>query len=91
MITSLPSCALELYGFCLPFRAFGSLSVAYEWSGIHLLTSVKPGGKNFPLTSVETSAGSVCLWGKLLGIGCVTVKRGLFSWSCQSAEDIMLA
>lgn len=32
VITSLPSCALELYGFCLPFRAFGSLSVAYEWS-----------------------------------------------------------
>lgn len=57
----------------------------------YLLTAVKPGGKNFPLTSVETSAGSVCLWGKLMGIVCVTVKRGLFSWSCRSAEDVMPA
>lgn len=48
------------------------------------LAPVTPGGKSFPLTSVETSP-----WGALAGAAHATVNQGLFSGSRWRAENVI--
>lgn len=48
------------------------------------LAPITPGGKSFPLTSVETSP-----WGALAGATHAAINQGLFSGSRQRAENVI--